>query len=201
MSKNSTISKTAVVVYLGLFAFGALCELVWYVSTRDNPAPAVYKDINAIPGHLVLLAVVLLVLAIGAKVNRPALLTFLKWPFTPTGLQRTFDAALRLPRDLFGFGSRSLGARVLRLPFGLLSMFAVLLMAWSFIRSGEELIGNLDHAWRINAYGGPTWAGAVGAHWLDAAVMFYVCSSVVVFGTRDERQRAGVAHSSRRSEA
>jgi hypothetical protein len=44
------------------------------------------------------------------------------------------------------------------------------------IRLGAQVIGGLDPNATVNAWGGPSYLGALLAHWLDGIVGFYVAA-------------------------
>jgi hypothetical protein len=41
---------------------------------------------------------------------------------------------------------------------------------------GAQIVGGLDPNSTVNAWGGPTYVGAMLAHWLDCVVGFYVAA-------------------------
>jgi hypothetical protein len=53
---------------------------------------------------------------------------------------------------------------------GLLSIF----LLYNFFRAGVQVIGGFDPNFTVNAWGGPSYLGALVAHYLDAAYLFYV---------------------------
>jgi hypothetical protein len=48
------------------------------------------------------------------------------------------------------------------------------LIGYSFWRVGEQVIGGLDPNFTANAWGGPSYLGAMACHYLDAALMIAV---------------------------
>jgi len=58
------------------------------------------------------------------------------------------------------------------LPMALL----VLVLLYAPYRMGAQVIGGLDPNSTVNAWGGPTHAGALLAHWLDCTIGFYVAA-------------------------
>jgi hypothetical protein len=52
----------------------------------------------------------------------------------------------------------------------------VLLLAYAPFRLGAQLIGGLDPNATVNAWGGPSYLGALLAHWLDGLVAFYAAA-------------------------
>lgn len=55
----------------------------------------------------------------------------------------------------------------------------ILLMLYSSWRMGSELTGAFDPNQVVNAWGGPTYIGAVAAHWMDCIIMFYATAFLV----------------------
>jgi hypothetical protein len=67
----------------------------------------------------------------------------------------------------------SRGAAAARLlPIALL----ILVLLYCPYRMGAQIIGGIDPNSTVNAWGGPTYAGALLAHWLDCIVGFYVAA-------------------------
>ena len=67
----------------------------------------------------------------------------------------------------------SRGAAVARLlPIALLTI----ILLYCPCRMGMQIIGGLDPNSTVNAWGGPTYAGALLAHWLDCVIGFYVAA-------------------------
>jgi hypothetical protein len=52
----------------------------------------------------------------------------------------------------------------------------VLVLLYAPCRMGMQVIGGLDPNSTVNAWGGPTYAGALLAHWLDCVIGFYVAA-------------------------
>jgi hypothetical protein len=64
----------------------------------------------------------------------------------------------------------------------------VLVLAYVPARMGVQVTGGLDPNATVNAWGGPTYLGAMLAHWLDAVLGFYAAGfllSRVLLGNRD----------------
>jgi hypothetical protein len=78
-------------------------------------------------------------------------------------------AMARLSRTVRLFG----GATMLRaLPMAVL----LLALLYAPYRMGAQVIGGLDPNSTVNAWGGPSYAGALLAHWLDCIIGFYVAA-------------------------
>jgi len=52
----------------------------------------------------------------------------------------------------------------------------VLVLVYAPVRMGAQISSGLDLNATVNAWGGPTYFGALLAHWLDAIVSFYVAA-------------------------
>ena len=83
------------------------------------------------------------------------------WLLAPLGTQ----AARRVARAL-GFGSES--AQPVRL---LLAFPAAARLLFCFWRAGVQVTGGLDPNFTVNAWGGPSYAGAMACHYLDLFLM------------------------------
>jgi hypothetical protein len=52
-------------------------------------------------------------------------------------------------------------------------------IGYSFWRAGEQVTGGLDPNFTVNAWGGPTYLGAMACHYLDAALMIAVSAWLI----------------------
>ena len=52
----------------------------------------------------------------------------------------------------------------------------VLVLLYQPFRMGAQVTGGLDPNATVNAWGGPAYAGALLAHWLDDIVVFYAAA-------------------------
>jgi hypothetical protein len=133
---------------------------------------------------------------------------FWRAPFTEKGWRRLVFALLGLPLGIAEFlcalfGAERAAARLeewrlghyldiklttmsldkkyylISLPTGLLQALAGYLAIFTVWRAGLQVVGAFDPNFCINAWGGPTYLGASGAHWLDAFIIFYACVTVV----------------------
>lgn len=50
------------------------------------------------------------------------------------------------------------------------------LIAYSFWRAGEQVTAGLDPNFTVNAWGGPTYLGAMACHYLDGALIIAACA-------------------------
>jgi hypothetical protein len=83
------------------------------------------------------------------------------WLLAPLGRH----AAGRVARALgFGGETTQLGRALLALPAAALFLFC-------FWRAGVQLTGGLDPNFTVNAWGGPSYAGAMACHYLDLFVL------------------------------
>ena len=133
---------------------------------------------------------------------------FWKAPFTESGWRRLIFALLGLPLGLVEFLGAVFGAQktaakleqwrlrrylgitlatqrlakkyyLLCLPIGLFQALAGYLAIFTVWRAGLQVVGAFDPNFCINAWGGPTYLGASGAHWMDAFIIFYSCIAVI----------------------
>jgi len=66
------------------------------------------------------------------------------------------------------------GASPTRIARALLAGVLSILLMFNFLRAGMQIIGGLDPNFTVNAWGGPGYVGALLAHYLDGAYLFYV---------------------------
>jgi uncharacterized membrane protein len=118
---------------------------------------------NAISVHVVLAIVAVAVVAV---VELSASRSAIQRAGSPWVAPFCTNALSRLRRTLRA--SRGISA-VRLLPTALL--FLVLLYAP--FRMGAQIVGGIDPNATVNAWGGPTYLGALLAHWLDCIVGFY----------------------------
>jgi hypothetical protein len=107
------------------------------------------------------LAVAALAAAVAA---RGRLLPFLRAPVTADGWSALLGALAWRGRPL-----------VLR-P---LAFLAALLMAYTPLRAGQQVLGGLDPDFTRDAWGGPSYLGAMAAHYLDGLLIFLAAATVV----------------------
>ena len=157
------ISRLSVPVLAAAFLIGVVKGAVEY-SHRSATLERHVAGTNAITIHVVL-AIVAATVVIAIQVWRsrkqsqrgPSPWTA---PFSGNAVAR-LSRTIRLPR----------GAAVARvLPMALL----ILVLLYCPYRMGAQIIGGLDPNSTVNAWGGPTYAGALLAHWLDCIIGFYV---------------------------
>jgi hypothetical protein len=155
-----TVCALAVLIILGI-AKGAV-EYAGRSSALQVHAPGT----NAILVHIVL-AVAVAVTVIAVQVDR-ARRPGERGP-SPWAAPFSDRAAARVGRTLrFAHGwSLKNAARALA------AVALVLVVAYAPARMGAQVIGGLDPNNTVNAWGGPSYVGAMLAHYLDALVGFY----------------------------
>lgn len=79
-------------------------------------------------------------------------------------LRRTLSAARRHP------------TAVLRLLIGLLPLVILVYSPW---RIGEQILGGLDPNFTVNAWGGPSYLGAMACHYLDATLLMAAAAGLL----------------------
>jgi hypothetical protein len=162
-STGSAVSRTTRQISLRLSAvsagfaiLGIATGLVQYL--QRSPVPEVHvPGTSAWTPHLIVAAVLCALYGVARYRHRrpPGRLLLL----APLGR----SAAARLRVTMRQVSWRSVAA----LPL-------LLLIAYSYWRIGEQVIGGLDPHFTINAWGGPTYLGAMTCHYLDAALMIAV---------------------------
>jgi hypothetical protein len=84
------------------------------------------------------------------------------WLLSPLGR----PAARRLTRTIrTGFGGPAASGRAV------LALALAGLFLYGFYRAGEQVTAGLDPNFNVNAWGGPTYVGAIAAHYLDLLVL------------------------------
>ncbi|MGO1172986.1 MAG: hypothetical protein ACTHXO_03395 [Actinomycetaceae bacterium] len=130
---------------------------------QGGPAPEHDTSANAWPLHLVLTGLAVVALALGAWRWRSGRGSGL-YVLAPVGRR----AELRLGRT----------ARTS--PLRLVVVVPLLaFVAYLVARCGMQVTMGIDPAFTMNAWGGPTYAGAMYAHYLDAALMGAVALGLV----------------------
>ncbi len=158
------LSKTTVLTCALLFVAGVVAGIFIYI----HRSPVVEEQVpgaNAIPAHI-LLAFVAVALFIGLprlRLAKQAPYSIWVAPFSQSSLDR-FKQTMRLRS---GVPPGNIARAVLA---GLLSI----LLLYNFFRAGGQPIGGLDPNFTTNAWGGPSYLGAMLAHYLDGVYLFYV---------------------------
>jgi hypothetical protein len=167
-NRRFPVSRLGGTVFLALFLIGIAEGAVGYL----RRSPVMERQVagtNATTIHVVLgIAAVVTVISIQAwRWRRPSPRGRSPWaaPFSAdamAGLGRTirFDRGLSLA---------NLARVVATAPL-------VLVLAYAPFRLGAQVIGGLDPNATVNAWGGPSYLGALLAHWLDGIVGFYAAA-------------------------
>ena len=157
------LSKTTVLTCALVFVAGVVAGIFSYIQR----SPVVEEHIpgaNAVPAQIVLaLAAVGLFIGLPRlRLARQAPYSIWVAPFSQSGLDR-LEQTMRLRSGVLP------GTLVRAVLAGLL----VILLVYNFFRAGEQVIGGLDPNFTVNAWGGPSYLGAMLAHYLDGAYLFY----------------------------
>lgn len=162
------LSRLCGTVFFALFLLGAAEGAVEYA----RRSPAIARQVagsNAITIHAVLaIAAAAAVIGIQARRSRrPARRVHSPWaaPFSLSALARLS----RTIRFADGLSLRNLARVMVTVPL-------VLVLLYEPFRMGAQVTGGLDPNATVNAWGGPTYAGALLAHWLDDIVAFYAAA-------------------------
>lgn len=156
--------RPATLALVGVFALGVLAGVGVYLNRPDG-AVSHTPDTSAWPVHIVLTVVaVAWIAAVVATRSRYRWLT---------------------PVNVFGAGF-SIRLRLLtRMPvrteyvrMALVAMM-VLFTAFAFFRAGQQVIGGLDPHFIANAWGGPSYLGALYCHYLDLGLMVGVAGVIL----------------------
>lgn len=162
------LSRITAVTFLALFLLGVAKGAAAYAHRSLVPEPHA-GGTNAITIHVLLaIAAVAVVTAVELRRSRqPGGRGPSPWaaPFSATALRR-LARTVGFARGL----SLASAARVL------VTVPLLLILAYTPFRLGAQVIGGLDPNATVNAWGGPTYAGAFLAHWLDGIVGFYAAA-------------------------
>jgi hypothetical protein len=156
MTTSHRLSRPIVLTSVALFAAGLLSGAVVYARRSDVPKVH-HGDTSAWTVHLVLTALAVVVVAVLAVRGR--LVAAVRAPFTRAAggrVRLTLHRAVRSP----GAAVRA----VVSLPFAVIFLYG-------FYRAGEQVIAGLDPSFTANAWGGPSYLGAMYCHYLDGALL------------------------------
>jgi hypothetical protein len=161
------LSVPLVVLAVAFFALGVIAGLFSYLSR--SPVPERF-----VPGSSAWLQHLALALAACAALG------YARWRhqrrFGPRSGRLWLLAPLGKPAARRV--ARTLGA--LRSPSGLGRALLVLppaaLFLYFFARDGEQVLGGLDPNFTVNAWGGPSYLGAMACHYLDGFVLMAVAA-------------------------
>ena len=161
---RAKLSRLFIGVAGGLFALGVVTGLLHYLG-RSSTIERHAAGSSAIGVHVCLAVAALLLLCGVYFYDRrhsnatPLLLR----PFSKT-------AASRFKQTILFCSGFSVG-NLLR---AVASLFLIFMLLYNFWRAGDQVFGGLDPNYVVNAWGGPSYWGASLAHWLDAALLFYL---------------------------
>jgi hypothetical protein len=171
------VSRLTAPVLAAAFLFGVAQGAVAYVH-RSAVAERHTAGTNAITIHVILaIAAAAVVIAVQVwRVRQPGRRGPSPWgaPFAARAM-----AKLRL------FYQRSPGAAMAR---GLPAALLILVILYCPYRMGAQVIGGLDPNATVNAWGGPSYAGALLAHWLDCVIGFYAAALLLSRLPADRRR-------------
>jgi hypothetical protein len=161
------VSRLTVPVLAAAFLLGLAKGTVAYSHRSSIPEQHV-AGTNAITIHVVL-AIVAAAIVIVIQVRRSRNRGPSRWSPSPWTAPFSRHAVAKLGQAV----RRSNGLAAARvLPMALLTL-VVLYVPY---RMGAQIIGGLDPNSTVNAWGGPTYAGAMLAHWLDCLIGFYAAA-------------------------
>ena len=162
------LSRLSAAALLALFLSGITVGAVKYA--QRSPLVARHDaGSNAITIH-VILAVAAAVTVAGVQVRQAR--HFAERGRSPWAAPFSASAVQRLGRTMRFAGGLS-APNVARF---IATVPLVLVLAYEPFRMGVQLTGGLDPNATVNAWGGPTYAGALLAHWLDSLAGFYAAA-------------------------
>jgi hypothetical protein len=166
---RNRLSPATAAVFAALLAAGVAEGAAQYA----HRSPRIEQHVagtNAITVHVVL-ATVAAAVVIGVQLRRSRQPASQRrpspWaaPFRATGISRL----RRTIRFAGGLSLPNLAKVVAAAPL-------VLVLLYTPFRMGMQIIGGLDPNQTVNAWGGPTYLGALLAHYLDCAIGFYAAA-------------------------
>ena len=159
------LSRPSVAVLLAAFVIGIVAGAVMHAH-RSSVIERHVAGTNAITVHVVVAVVAVVVVAfVELSASRRAI----EGDRSPWVAPFCTNALSRLRQTVRA--SRGISAARL-LPTALL----LLLLLYSPFRMGAQIVGGIDPNATVNAWGGPTYLGALLAHWLDCIVGFYAAA-------------------------
>ena len=164
-SSTSRLSRLTVMVLLASFVAGIIEGSVSY-ARRSSVVEQHVAGTNAIAVHVgIAVAATVAMIAIRLlRSRRPIGLDPSLWiaPFSTRAVRR-----LRRTFTLVNGSSLKNLARILT------AALLLLVLLYAPYRMGEQIVGGLNPNSTVNAWGGPTYLGALLAHWLDSIVGYY----------------------------
>lgn len=163
------LSRVTATVFAVLLVAGVAEGAVDY-ARRSPKIEQHVAGTNAITVH-VLLAVAAAAAVISIQARRPRQPARQRGP-SPWTAPFTAGAASRLRQTIKLAGGPSLP----NLARAVAAMPLVLVLLYTPFRMGMQITGGLDPNATVNAWGGPTYLGALLAHWLDGIAGFYAAA-------------------------
>lgn len=164
-----SFDRRPVLLYGVLLALGVVLGGVLLAVTDETSAGAGVATANWI--HVGLAAAALTALAVAWRRDRAA---FLRHPFTAAGWADLTSA--------FRWRDRPV-------PLRPVAFLAALVLAYTPVRAGLQVLAGLDPDFTRDAWGGPTYLGAAAAHWLDGALIFLACTALLRVQSRTTMPR------------
>lgn len=155
---NATFSRPALVLATVCTGAGIASGVAWYLSHRDDPLEQQVPGTEAWIPHLIITAVVAVWFVIAARRS-------------PLGAKVVFSPLLRPITSRIGATFRT-SRNPLRWVAVALLVFLELYMCW---RIGEQVFAGLDPNFTRNAWGGPSYLGAMYCHYIDGGLLFPLC--------------------------
>jgi len=160
--RANRLSRLSVAVFFAAFLIGIIEGAINYA----HRSPVIERHVagtNAITVHVVLAIVAVAVVAVVqlSASRRASNRAGSPWvaPFSTNAFAR-LRRTIRTSRGL---------STVRLLPTALL----LLVLLYAPFRMGMQIVGGIDPNATVNAWGGPTYLGALLAHWLDCIIGFY----------------------------
>ena len=150
-----SLDRRPVLLYGTLFTLGVAAGGVQLATDTESVPAAGVATANWV--HVGLGVVALALLALARQRDRAATAAFLRRPWTAAGWRDWLD------------GLTWRGRPVLLRP---LVFLGVVLMAYTPLRAGGQVLAGLDPDFTRNAWGGPSYLGAMAAHCLDGVLTF-----------------------------
>jgi hypothetical protein len=167
------LSRLSGTVFPLLFLIGVAEGAAQY-ARRSSAIVRHVAGSNAITIHVVLaIAAAAAVIGIQAgRRRRPAERGPSPWaaPFSASALARLS----RTIRFAHGLSLRNLARVIATVPL-------VFVLLYAPFRMGQQITSGLDPSATVNAWGGPTYLGALLAHWLDSIVGFYAAAFLLSY--------------------
>ncbi|WP_344653277.1 hypothetical protein [Cryptosporangium japonicum] len=155
---NTTVSRPALVLATVFTGLGLASGVAWYLTHRGDPLERQVPGTEAWIPHLVITAVVVVWWVIAAHRS-------------PLGAKVVFSPLLRPITTRIGATFRT-SRNPLRWAAVAFLVFLELYMCW---RIGEQVFAGLDPNFTRNAWGGPSYLGAMYCHYIDGALGFSLC--------------------------